>query len=804
VRASFGCFELDTTTYELRRDGEVVAVEPQVFDVLALLVRHRDRVVAKEELLDEVWGDRFVSESALTSRIKAARRAVDDDGRAQAVIRTAHGRGYRFVADLRVLDVDSGEGPDAGHNLPAERTPLFGREEAVAAVAALVRDHRVVSLLGLGGVGKTRLATAAARSLLDDFCDGVWFVDLVPADDLHAVETAVAHGAGLSLPAGDTRALLARLLDGRRLLLVVDNCEHVKVEVAELLDHLLDHTAEPHVLVTSREPLDLPDERRVRVEPLSSAGVGAPAVELMVASAERFGAQVSDDERPELERICRHLDGLPLAIELAAAQLRLLRPEEVAGRLDERFALLRARTAPGRERHASLISVLENTWDLLGRDEQDLVGALASFAGSFTVNDAEALIGGADQPVAPVLADIVDRSLMVGTGDGRFRLLESVRLFAEERTDRAANADRHAAWCLQRVGDDVPRQLQSFALATWCIHHYDDLRAAERHLLADGRVEQAALLVAASGLALHFDAGARAADALPRIDELMARLDEPRLVARVSFSGVLAAMAARAPELIARHGEAGMVAAEASGDPVVRAAALVFRTWSVVFDDPDRAIDMLQEARRLALLAGDDVVLNLLDSYHAFHLAILRRYEDAIEQATQVVGRTSSSPAGYDTFVAITALAALQVVHAPTEARRWVDYLLAAPEPEAVMWANQVVCSAILAANGETDVASDLAATTRIRLARAGQDAFPDLLVPAAVLAHHLGERDRAATWVRAVRDAGRLTQSFQVTCAYRRVREVTGMSEGDPLAGRSVDEVGEEAVAWMQSVVTA
>ena len=187
VVVEFDGFEVDVDRYELRQHGEPINLEPQVFEVLAYLVANSGRVVPKTELLDEVWGSRFVSESALTTRIKTVRRALGDDGRAQRYVRTVHGRGYRFVGTVTPTDgsetVVDGRRSDSHTigNLPAERTPLFGRDADVDMVRTALSGHRIVSLLGMGGTGKTRLAVAAARHPDEQFPGGAWFVDLARA-----------------------------------------------------------------------------------------------------------------------------------------------------------------------------------------------------------------------------------------------------------------------------------------------------------------------------------------------------------------------------------------------------------------------------------------------------------------------------------------------------------------------------------------------------------------------------------------------------------------------------------------------
>lgn len=440
---SFAVFDLDMSLYELRRDGLRVHLEPQAFDVLAYLVRHRHRVVSKAELLDQVWGDRFVSESALTSRVKHVRRALGDDGRAQSCVRTVHGRGYRLAPGLPIavtgadpavgdgVSTRTGGAVPADRDVPAERTPLFGREAAVSEVVGALRTHRLVSLLGIGGAGKTRLATAVAHRCREELPDGVRFIDLGCWAGAGSVGTAVADAAGVSLVAGEVGPQLARALRARAVLFVLDNAEQVPTELAALLDHLLEHTVAPRFLVTARVPLALPDERRMPLPALGHDGPAAPAVELLVDAAARSGQSPCDPDHPAVQRICGLLGGHPLAIELAATALRLLGPVELAGRLEQgRIELLQERR-PGRERHASLVAVLEGTTALLDGSDYELLGRLAGMSGSFTVDDAEQLA--ADLPagvVAAAMTRLIDCSLVAAVPGraGRFGLPGTIRL----------------------------------------------------------------------------------------------------------------------------------------------------------------------------------------------------------------------------------------------------------------------------------------------------------------------------------------------------------------------------------------
>ncbi|MBN2623660.1 MAG: winged helix-turn-helix domain-containing protein, partial [Acidimicrobiales bacterium] len=209
MRFRFGEYQLDDRLFTLSGPTGPVHVEPQVFELLRHLIVNHDRVVPKDELLDEIWGDRFVSESALTSRVKAARRAVGDDGQAQRVIKTVHGRGYQFVAEVRA------EGARARRALPHLRNVPIGRDGDIADIAVRIRDAPLVTITGSGGIGKTTVAVAVADRVKDDYADGVVFVDLSPVPTHTDVTRAVADAAGVEGAASETIERLADHLADR-------------------------------------------------------------------------------------------------------------------------------------------------------------------------------------------------------------------------------------------------------------------------------------------------------------------------------------------------------------------------------------------------------------------------------------------------------------------------------------------------------------------------------------------------------------------------------------------------------------
>jgi predicted ATPase/DNA-binding winged helix-turn-helix (wHTH) protein len=477
---SFAEVELDTGSFELRRRGsrEVIAVEPQVFDVLRFLVEHADRVVSKEELLDSVWGTRFVTESAITSRIKTARRAVGDDGRAQQVIRTVHGRGYRFVATVERQERGVGGASAAAlaatlgwsrsqADLQLPQNSFVGRGEELIALQALLARTRWVTVVGPAGCGKTRLALETA--VADARVPVVVEMEHASAE---TVVNAVAQAVGLGADgSADGFAPCAAALSARPHLLILDNCDRVADAVTVMVRALMARVQSLTVLATSRSPLGGTDETIYALDPLPVAdGADAAAVRLFLdrASSAAPAVQLSDADLATVARICRHLDGVPLAIELAAARVRHLPVAELAVRLEDGIPLL-GRPGAG-SRHRTLEAAFDWTWDLLDADEQRVLSQLAAIPRTFDLKLAEAVTA---PGVARIVLGLLDRSLVSPAAGpsqpARYRLLGSLRSFLLARADptivhaaRLAHAeyhDRHAGELARRIRIDDSRPL---------------------------------------------------------------------------------------------------------------------------------------------------------------------------------------------------------------------------------------------------------------------------------------------------------------------------------------------------------
>lgn len=473
-------YEVDLALREIRHRGQPIAVDRQVFDVVAHLAANAHRVVPRTELLDEVWGDRFVSDSALSSRIKAARRALGDDGSRQDRILTVRGVGYRLLIDDEAPGPVEGSAPvTPGHRgdrgsgpmvdplerggIPLAWEELIGREAELGAAERLLEAGHPVTLVGPGGVGKTRLALDLARRQAERFADGARLIELAPVAGDDAVATAVAGVIGVRLPPGDDpTALVCRILRGRRLLLVLDNCEHVVAGALEFVTRLAGSCPTVALLVTSRAPIGFDGEHLVSVPPLATRstvrpGAPAPSGEVLFLRRLAAAAPGSAPDRDLVAAICHRLDGIPLALELAAGRARTIGLADLHDRLDRVIGLLGAnRLAP---RHRTLRTTVGWSWDLLDGTQRRLLARASAFAGPFGLAAAEAVLAdeeiGEDR-VAGGLAALVDASLIQavpdhgggsgpGSGGLRYRLLEPIRQFAREAgdaSDLAASRDR--------------------------------------------------------------------------------------------------------------------------------------------------------------------------------------------------------------------------------------------------------------------------------------------------------------------------------------------------------------------------
>jgi predicted ATPase len=392
-------------------------------------------------------------------------------------------------------------------NLPAEPPELFGRSGEIAEVRRRLRLKRLVSLVGVAGVGKTSLALAVAHSVRNRYPDGVWLVELAPVGDPESLAPVIAGAFGHQEQPGLTLAeSLRRLLAQKELLLVLDNCEHLLEGVASFVEPLLEASHSVDILLTSREGLGTAHEHQLAVAPLPADGVDAPAVQLFAARAAQIvdSFVVGETNSDDVTAICRELDGIPLAIELAATRVRSLSPREIRDRLADRLRLLtggRRRT----ERHQSLRHTVRWSYDLLTPGEQALLSRLSIFVGGFTLAAAEAVCAGPAverDDVIDALDSLVAKSLVVAevrAGATRYRLLETIRQFAYEELDAAGETEalqrRYAMYFLDTLMGHVVGLGESEHPVgfLWMDAEFDNLRAAFEWMLV-GDLEAAAQL----------------------------------------------------------------------------------------------------------------------------------------------------------------------------------------------------------------------------------------------------------------------------------------------------------------------
>lgn len=399
--------------------------------------------------------------------------------------------------------VDSRQG-----NLRPAPSRLIGRDDDVEDVVSAMRSQRLVTLAGVGGVGKTRLALEVAGVLADEFPDGVWVLELASVADPAAVPDAVAAVLGITQQPGMTMSeSIAAALEARVRLLVFDNCEHVVDAAADLIDLILARSATVKILSTSREGLGLADERLWRVPSLEVVA----AVELF---RERAARDLSAEESAAVEELCRRLDGIPLAIELAASRMESMTATEMRDRLDHRFKLL-VRSRRGLERHQTLRQAVSWSYDLLAEPERSLLERCSVFAGGFDVRGTRAVSGSEDADefaILDLLDSLVRKSLLVAdrsTGKTRFSMLETIRQFAEEKLvehgEAAEASSAHAQYFADRETDilalwDSPRQREAY---DWFATELANLRTAFRWAADRGDLDTAAS-VATCGSFLGF------------------------------------------------------------------------------------------------------------------------------------------------------------------------------------------------------------------------------------------------------------------------------------------------------------
>ena len=462
-----GPFRLNAEAGILSHAGEPTSLGPRAVAVLRTLVEQTNEYLPKAALLDEAWPGVVVEEANLAVQISALRRVLAKAPGGERWIETLPKRGYRFIGPVARIESEHGDAARGRANLSEPLSTFVGRERELADIRQLLVGTRLLTIVGIGGIGKTRLALRVAAHVEHSYRDGVSFVDLATVSDSTRVPSAVAQALSVREDIGKPLIeTLCRHVRGRRSLIVLDNCEHLLDACARLAEALLTASDEAAVMATSREPLGVAGEQvyglRALTLPDPAADVEAigrsEAVRLFVDRAQRQQRDftLTPERSRTVAELCIHLDGIPLALELAAARTRALSVEQIHARIDNRFQLLTSASPTALPRHQRLRAMLDWSYDLLGEDERAVLRRLAICPGSFSLDAAAAV---ALDPaldanaVIDVLSHLVSRSLVAADTNevgSRYRLLETTRAYALEKLAEAGEANdakrRHARY----------------------------------------------------------------------------------------------------------------------------------------------------------------------------------------------------------------------------------------------------------------------------------------------------------------------------------------------------------------------
>ena len=492
---TFGPFYLHATERRLLRAGQSVDIGSRALDILIALVEQAGEVIGKKALVSRVWPDVIVEESSLRVHVAALRKALGDGLDGARYIANVPGRGYSFVAPVSTtsqatpasspsFDVSTSQASATERSqvrlastLPARLTRMIGRDAAVTALCEQLRARRFVTIVGPGGIGKTTVAVSVAHLLSTEFA-GAIFVDLAAVTDSAGVANGLAATLGLTVRKEDpTQEILAFLRDASALL-VLDNCEHVIESIGGLAERIFVEAPRVHILATSRELLNVEGEHVFALDPLetpatdditAARALEYPAVQLFL---ERAGAtsgpiSLSDQDAPVVAEICRRLDGIALAVELAAGRVAVFGIRGTAELLEKQLALLWRGRRTALPRHQTLNATLDWSYNLLSHDEKVVLQRLSIFVGDFTLAGALSIMDegdGASSEAIETVASLVAKSLVamrITDGQPRYRLLEMVRAYAAQRLGEAGDADviaaRHAKYFAQRCREaEIP------------------------------------------------------------------------------------------------------------------------------------------------------------------------------------------------------------------------------------------------------------------------------------------------------------------------------------------------------------
>jgi predicted ATPase/DNA-binding winged helix-turn-helix (wHTH) protein len=481
---SFGPYRLIPAERVLSKGDTPVTIGSRALDILIALVEEAGEVISQRDLMACAWPNLVVGEGSLRVTIAGLRKTLGDGQDNARFIANVTGRGYCFVHPVEraqagqeapaVAPLPAAAPTGTSHRLPARLANMVGREDAIEALSSLLASRRFVSVVGPGGMGKTTVAISVAHALLDDFGDAIYFVDLGVVSNASLVSSAVAAVLGVMVQAQDPLPSLLAFLAGHRILLILDNCEHVIDAAAALTERLYSNAPQVHLLTTSRESLRAEGEHVHLLVPLhcpedkpdltATEAMTSPAVQLFMerASASGYTSGLTDADAPAVASICRRLDGIALAIELAGSRVGAHGLQGTADLLNNRFKLLWEGRRTALPRHQTLRAMLDWSFTLLSEQDRRVLIRLSVFVGVFTLAAAEAVACDDkrdDLEVGHAIGSLIDKSLLwVASIDGtaHYRLLDTTRAYAAgklaQTDDARAVARRHAAYYAGRLG----------------------------------------------------------------------------------------------------------------------------------------------------------------------------------------------------------------------------------------------------------------------------------------------------------------------------------------------------------------
>jgi predicted ATPase/class 3 adenylate cyclase len=677
------------------------------------------------------------------------------------------------------------------HNLPAARTELLGRSEILTKLVDDVRRSRLLTIAGPGGVGKTRLALALGAELLADQEGGVWVVDLTSVVDGERVVAAVAEATGVMAGGGAGGiGAVADVLARRGVLLVLDNCEHVLDDCAELVDAILERDGRTKVVATSREPLDVPGELVRRIPPLPSEGPDGgsrrgPAVELFIerAVAASPAADPGGWDEQLVAELCDRLDGMPLGIELAAAQTPHMSPVEILAQLDDRFVLLAGSRRGRRHGHQTLQAVMDWSWDLLTDDESRMLEDLSVLVGEWTLEPAARVAGRTVAETTSIVGRLVAKSLVVPASTGEwtaYRLLDTVRLYGLRRLAdagrEAAARERHCAAFHEPLAELSPaRKYLDYGLVAVALRDWPNTTVAMDWALARGDTQRAAELLSGTYLVwLGFD-GLPPEEGYRRCRSVLESELSPTTRA---FTTVIASATAYATGRLREAvdlAETAVTIAREVDDPGPLAAAASHTGIYLSVTDPIRSRELFELAIDAGGAAGDPGLVR-----HArTGMGTLALARGDAAAAEEVAAHLDDCTDGYDRFATLQLIVSIGLMtgqpERAVEAARAALDIYGRSARGSAFYANFVLAYALVAA-GDDDAAREPFEVALATQRATGLDVgLPDLLLVEARRAVDRGDFEIARLITGAVRHGGVAGRSTVTMFCLRELRSLVG-----------------------------